>query len=148
MDTFRNLDDDYSDILSFTSELLFLEVITKIAVCFYEASWTAQGQGQIGGATPGKMAMGIRILYIEGIVLLEPEQQGFVNIPMRALLYPASNIGYKRALFRAVLKNLIMALLFPMCLLVYLFKNNRTAYDIITHTVVVEDNRVPVLRRR
>lgn len=141
-----SLEDDYSEFLSLTSELLFLEVITKIAVCFYEAMWTFSGQNIIGGATPGKMMMGIRIIHVDAVVPLEPLPIG-VNQPLRALLYPASNPGFKRALCRAGAKNLLMALLFPMCFVMFFFKHNRTGYDLITKTIVVEENIAPILRR-
>lgn len=39
-----SLEDDYTEILNFTSELLVLEIVTKLAVCIYEALWTAQSR--------------------------------------------------------------------------------------------------------
>lgn len=151
-DAIRNsIEEDYTELLSFTSELIFLEIITKFAVCIYETVWTIHGNGQIGGATPGKMLMGIRIVHVEAVVLLDPPQPGMpVNNqnPIKALLYPATNPGFKRALCRSVAKNALIALFFPMCFLMFFFKHNRTMYDIMTKTIVVEDNPAPVLRRR
>ncbi|XP_055534129.1 protein FAM8A1 [Wyeomyia smithii] len=153
-DAIRNsIEEDYTELLSFTSELIFLEVITKFAVCIYETLWTIHGQGQIGGASPGKMLMGIRIVHVEAVVLLDAPQPGINNNnnnqnPIRALLYPAANPGFKRALCRSVAKNVLIALFFPMCFLMFFFKHNRTMYDIMTKTIVVEDNPAPVLRRR
>ncbi|XP_058834484.1 protein FAM8A1 [Topomyia yanbarensis] len=152
-DAIRNsIEEDYTELLSFTSELIFLEIITKIAVCIYETIWTIHGQGQIGGATPGKMLMGIRIVHVDAVVLLNPPQPGRVannnQNPIRALLFPAANPGFKRALCRSVAKNALIALFFPMCFLMFFFKHNRTMYDIMTKTIVVEDNPAPVLRRR
>lgn len=151
-DAIRNsIEEDYTELLSFTSELIFLEIITKCAVCIYETMWTINGQGQIGGATPGKMLMGIRIVHVEAVVLLNPPQPGMAannQNPIRALLYPATNPGFKRALCRSVAKNALIALFFPMSFLVFFFKHNRTIYDIMTKTIVVEDNPAPVLRRR
>ncbi|XP_058464464.1 protein FAM8A1 [Malaya genurostris] len=152
-DAIRNsIEEDYTALLSFTSELIFLEIITKFAVCIYETIWTIHGQGQIGGATPGKMLMGIRIIHVDAVVLLDPPQPGRVRNnnqnPIRALLFPAANPGFKRALCRSVAKNALIALFFPMCFLMFFFKHNRTMYDIMTKTIVVEDNPAPVLRRR
>lgn len=152
-DTIRNsIEDDYSQLLSFTSELVFLEIITKLAVCIYEAAWTAQGHGILGGATPGKIIFGLRILHVDAVVPLEalpqPGQGLNYGNPMKALLYPATNPGFKRALFRAVAKNAMMALLFPMCFIMFFFRNNRTGYDVLTKTIVVEENPTPVFRRR
>uniref|UniRef100_A0A023EPK3 Putative secreted protein n=1 Tax=Aedes albopictus TaxID=7160 RepID=A0A023EPK3_AEDAL len=153
-DAIRNsFEEDYTELLSFTSELIFLEIITKFAVCIYETLWTIHGNGQIGGATPGKMLMGIRIVHVEAVVLLDPPQQAALagnnqQNPIKALLYPATNPGFKRALCRSVAKNALIALFFPMCFLMFFFKHNRTMYDIMTKTIVVEDNPAPVLRRR
>lgn len=151
-DAIRNsIEEDYTELLSFTSELILLEIITKFAVCIYETFWTINGQGQIGGATPGKMLMGIRIVHVEAVVLLDPPQPGVAannQNPIKALLYPAANPGFKRALCRSVAKNALIALFFPMCFLLFFFKHNRTMYDIMTKTIVVEDNPAPVLRRR
>lgn len=147
-----SLEEDYTDFLMFSSDLLVVEIITKVLVCFYEAMWTAQGQTFVGGATPGKIIMGIRILYVEGVVPIVPQvgAQGinYNNLmQMRALLYPASNPGFRRALLRAIAKNMLMTLMFPMCFVLLFFRNNRTGYDVITKTIVVEENPSPVRRR-
>lgn len=148
-----SLEEDYTDFLLFSSDLLVVEIITKILVCFYEAMWTAQGQTFVGGATPGKIIMGIRILHVEGVVPLgqpigPPALNAFnSSVQMRALLYPASNPGFRRALLRAIAKNMLMTLMFPMCFVLLFFRNNRTGYDVITKTIVVEENPSPIRRR-
>lgn len=148
----KAIESNYIEFIFMTSDFLILEIITRIGVCFYEALWTMTGHVYVGGATPGKILMGIRIVHVEAVVPLEPVQPG-MNInntgrPLRALLYPASNLGFRRALFRSVAKNVLMALLFPMCFIMLFFKNNRTGYDIMTKTIVVEENHAPTLRRR
>lgn len=57
--------------------------------------WTRQSHGQIiGGATPGKIVMGIRILYVEAVVPLDPIPPVDINLnqlnhtPLRALVFP------------------------------------------------------------
>lgn len=158
IDLFKtSIEDNYNEILNFTSELLILEIVTKILVCVYEAIWT-QGYGQtLGGATPGKMLMGIRVLYVEAIVVLEGQQPAVQRNavlnqqrPVKALLYPARNLGFQRALLRALAKNVFVTFLFPICFVIFLNRNNnRTVYEIITKTVVVEEPiRPPTLRRR
>lgn len=138
--------------------MIYVEIVTKVFVCIYEAMWTRQGQRHMGGATPGKILMGIRILYVEAVVPLDQAGQNlqgqplqFNNMgqqqPLRALLFPAQNPGFKRAFSRAFSKNLLMALLFPLCFVMLFFRNNRTSYDIMTKTIVVEENPVPILRR-
>lgn len=146
-----SLEEDYTEILSITSDLLALEIITKILVCIYEGFWTFQAYGinQLGGATPGKMIMKIRIIHVDAIVPLDPLPVNINhNTPIRALLFPARNLGMKRAFARAFIKNIIMALLFPVCFFMLFFKNNRTGYDIATKTVVVEEDHAPNFRRR
>lgn len=62
--------------------------------------------------------------------------------------FTGANLGFKKALLRALAKNLLMALLFPFCFAMFFFRSNRTSYDIMTKTIVVEENAAPVLRRR
>lgn len=152
---------DYTEFVTFTSDLIILEIVTKICVCFYEALWTMHGLDHIGGATPGKFIMGLRIVHAVAILPLDAQrQQQFTgdinnnnnnnvnNDTFRALLYPATNLGFLKALYRSVTKNVVMALLFPMCFITFLFRNNQTIYDILTKTIVVEENQMPIFRRR
>uniref|UniRef100_A0A182PGI0 RDD domain-containing protein n=1 Tax=Anopheles epiroticus TaxID=199890 RepID=A0A182PGI0_9DIPT len=152
LDAIRNsFEEDYTELLSFTSELIFLEIGIKIAVCIYEAAWTAHVQVIPGSATPGKMLMGLRIVYAESVAVLEPQPQpGLLSnqVPLRALIYPGTTPSFGRAFARAVVKNVVIAFFFPMCLLLLCFRQNRSIYDVMTKTVVVEDNPNPVLRRR
>ncbi|XP_063703579.1 protein FAM8A1 [Culicoides brevitarsis] len=146
-----SLEDDYTEILNFTTELLVLEIVTKLAVCIYEALWTAQARpNALGGATPGKMLLGIRILYVEAVQVIDPMRQPGLNNnqPLKALLWPAQNLGIERALFRSVFKNLFITFLFPICFFAFLYRNNRTIYEQLTKTIVVEETPPPPLRRR
>uniref|UniRef100_A0A182QXA9 RDD domain-containing protein n=1 Tax=Anopheles farauti TaxID=69004 RepID=A0A182QXA9_9DIPT len=153
LDAIRNsFEEDYTELLSFTSELIFLEIVIKIAVCIYEAVWTARIQVIPGSATPGKMLMGLRIVYAESVTVLEPQPlPGLLSnqVPLRAILYPGTTPSFGRAFARAVVKNVVIAFFFPMCLLLLCFRQNRSIYDVMTKTVVVEDNLNPDnLRRR
>lgn len=149
-----SLEDDYTEILNFTSELLILEIVTKLAVCIYEALWTtAQARpNSLGGATPGKMLLGIRILYVEAVQVIDPMRQAGGlnnnNQPIKALIWPGQNLGIERALFRSVFKNLFITFLFPICFFAFLYRNNRTIYDCLTKTIVVEEQPPPPLQRR
>lgn len=135
------------------SELIVLELATKVMVCVYEALWTAEGQGNMGGATPGKLIMGLRILHVETVVILDPipppnMHLQNLNNQVRALIYPARNPGWRRAFGRAFIKN--MTVLFPVVFplnFLFLFRNNRMGYDLICKCIVVEENQVPTLRR-
>ncbi|XP_059226534.1 protein FAM8A1 [Stomoxys calcitrans] len=145
------------DFLAFSSDLLAFEVATKLFVCLYEAVLTTF----FDGASLGKHVVGLKIKYCEAMVPLPPNGQipppmgpqiqlGFQTprIQMRALLFPAETPKFERAFMRAVAKNLILSLLFPMFFLMVFFKNNRTAYDIMTKTIVVESSSQPPLLRR
>ncbi|XP_034106809.1 protein FAM8A1 [Drosophila albomicans] len=138
-DIFVSFFDISMDFITLSSDLLLIELLTKLIVCCYECLWTVF----YNGATPGKSLMKIRILYVEAVVPLQaPVMPHFVfqpqREPLRALLYPAETPGFVRALMRAFAKNLVMTLLFPICVVMIFFKNNRMAYDIITKTIVVE----------
>lgn len=144
------------DFLAFSSDLLAFEIATKLFVCLYEAVLTAF----FNGASVGKHIMGLSIKYVEAMVPLPnngvpvqpiPQiQLGFqaARVQMRALLFPAETPNFKRAFIRAVAKNVILSLLFPMFFLMVFFKNNRTAYDIMTKTIVVETSSQPLVLRR
>lgn len=131
--------------------MIYIEIITKFFVCIYEALWTRDGIGHLGGATPGKICMNLRVIHVDAVVPLPNQPAANVNninqMPLRALVFPAQNLGFKRALTRAFAKNLLMALMFPLCFIMLFFRNNRTCYDIMTKTIVVEENSAPVLRR-
>ncbi|XP_052871498.1 protein FAM8A1-like [Anopheles cruzii] len=150
LDAIRSsFEEDYTELLSFTSELIFLEIVIKIAVCIYEAVWTSHVQVLPGSATPGKMLMGLRIVHAESVLVLEPQPHPAIltnQTPMRALLYPATPPSLGRAFGRAVVKNVVITFFFPLCLLC--FRHNRSLYDVMAKTVVVEDNPNPMLRRR
>lgn len=138
-DIFVSFFDISMDFITLSSDLLLIELLTKLIVCCYECLWTTF----YNGATPGKSLMKIRILYVEAVVPLQapvmPQRE-----PFRALIYPAETPKLPRALMRALAKNLVMTLLFPICVVMIFFKNNRTAYDIITKTIVVETNVNPL----
>ena len=157
-----SLEDDYSNIFNLASELIILELITKVMVCIYETLWTMDNANNLGGATPGKLVMGIRILYVESVVLMDQDQPvgnppvvgnmpavNFLNNRVKALLYPARGPGWKRAFCRAFIKNatVIIPVVYPVYFLTFMFRNNRMGYDVLTKTIVVEENQVPVMRR-
>ncbi|KAH8320404.1 hypothetical protein KR067_002354 [Drosophila pandora] len=146
-DLFVNFFDISLDFISMSSDLLLIELLTKLTVCCYEALWTVF----YNGATPGKSLMKIRIHHVEAVMPLQPQAlPQFVlqpqREPLRALIFPAETPTLWRAFARALAKNLVMTLLFPICVVMIFFKNNRTAYDILTKTVVVETNSNAMFR--
>lgn len=151
------------DLFAFSSDLMLLEFATKFVVCIYEAIWTVKH-----GATPGKALMGLSIRYVEAVHTL-PQNDNNANVApspanplipislislqrfhqsIRVLLFPGEVPNFQRALMRALCKSIITTILFPMFFLMVFMKNNRTVYDIMTKTIVVEKPlEVPILRR-
>lgn len=62
------LEDDYSQLLNLSSEFLFLEIVTKIISCLYEAAFYVKF-----GATIGKMVLGIKVIHAEAVIPLEQQ---------------------------------------------------------------------------
>lgn len=155
-DAFRNsVQDDYTEFISLSADMIYIELACKIAGCIYEAMCTRHGLEQMGGATPGKIAMGLRVLYVEAYVMLpavdlpQPPPVGQLrSAPMRALVFPAQNLGFRRAMMRAVAKNVLMTLMFPVCFIMLFHRNNQTVYDVATKSIVVEEHRTPPVLRR
>jgi hypothetical protein len=89
------------------------------------------------------MLMGIKVLHCEAVLPLEPpiNQHGAI----RALIYPAQPLGFRRSLFRSTAKNILITLLFPMYFVLFFFRSNQMIYDLLTKTIVVEENANPRL---
>lgn len=130
------LEEDYSQLLSLSSDFVLLEVITKVVVsCVYEAIFASKFK-----ATPGKLIMGIRILYAEAVYVL-PEQQNIQQGQgIRALVYPnpMNTLSLSRAMFRSLAKNLLITLMFPVYFVLFFYKSNQLIYDLLVKTVVVD----------
>ncbi|XP_064108358.1 protein FAM8A1-like isoform X1 [Macrobrachium nipponense] len=128
---------DYKMALEMTSEILVLELIHRIGTCVFEALCLHRGTGGTGGATPGKKLVGLRVVRCEWVAPTGAEQ---------AVVYPASDLGLGRAILRSVVKNFSLTFLFPICFFLFSFQHNRTVYDIIAGSIVVEEQAV--VRRR
>lgn len=131
------LEEDYSQLLSLSSDFVLLEVITKVVVsCVYEAIFAAKFK-----ATPGKLIMGIRILYAEAVYVLPMEQQNIQQGQgIRALVHPSpvTSLSLSRAMFRSLAKNLLITLMFPVYFVLFFYKSNQLIYDLLVKTVVVD----------
>ncbi|MPC09736.1 Protein FAM8A1 [Portunus trituberculatus] len=121
---------DYHLAFQMTSEILVLELIHRVATCLFEALCLHRGSGGAGGATPGKKIVGLRVVYCEWVAPTAADQ---------ALVYPASDLGLARAILRSVMKNFLLMFLFPVCFTFISFHHNRTIYDVLAGSVVVED---------
>ncbi|XP_012254647.2 protein FAM8A1 isoform X2 [Athalia rosae] len=73
----KNLRIDYKMALEMTSGILILELIHRVFVCIFEAIWLQHGiNGRIGGATPGKIVMGLRVVQCRNITPIERPDGG------------------------------------------------------------------------
>ena len=124
-----NLESAVSDdnLIDELTELLVIGGLHKLAVIFLEAYFLSGGRDGLGGCTPGKYFMGIRVIGCQSADSLGPEE---------ALVTEASNLGRSRALLRSLIKNLAMTFFFPLVFSVMMY-NNRTAYDVLSHSLVV-----------
>ncbi|CAL4084097.1 unnamed protein product, partial [Meganyctiphanes norvegica] len=99
-----------------------------------------RGSGGSGGATPGKKLLGLRVVRCEWAA---------PTLGERALVFPSTDLGFGRAVVRSVVKNFSLTFLFPICFTLFAFQHNRTVYDIIAGSIVVEDlpNQRNMVRR-
>lgn len=139
---FINIDDlrmdlriDYKMALDMTYGMLVLEMIHRVIVCIFEAFWLQGGvNGRVGGATPGKSMMGLRVVQCRNVTPADRPDD-----PNRVLVSPGTDLGLALALGRSVVKNLISAILFPVGFTLFFFRFNRTVYDLLCNSIVVED---------
>jgi len=128
-DSFNEL--DYEKAFAITFEVIALEIINRVIITIFETMclYRARVRGQPVGATPGKRFMGLKV-----VSCTFTRDVGFGQI----LVLPAGAINLRNAFLRSVIKNFTIAFFFPACLTLFFFKHNRTAYDVIAHTIVVE----------
>ena len=70
----ENVKLDYNLAVQFTQEILILELIHRLVVCVFEALCTHRGPlGLPGGATPGKVIMGLKIVKCNQVSILTQE---------------------------------------------------------------------------
>ncbi|XP_033727390.1 protein FAM8A1-like [Pecten maximus] len=123
---------DWDDALNFTSEIIALEVVNRVFITLFETLCIRQGYGSIGGATPGKRILGLKVVSCEEVIVPAHFRNGGV------IVIPAQNVGMVSALVRSTIKNFTMAFLFPACFTVFFFRHSRAAYDVIAKTIVVQ----------
>lgn len=109
-------------------ELLTLELLHRVIVCVYEA-YCLKGNFC---ATPGKRYMGLMVVTAENITPVPNRPFETVSVTR------PKPLGWQRSLIRATLKNLFVGLFLPLCIAFYIFPHNRTSYDIVSKSLVVE----------
>lgn len=76
--------------------------------------------------------MGLMVVHVESLSLIPSRPTEAVSAT--GVKAP----GWQRALLRSILKNLMVGLLLPLCVTFYVFPFNRTSYDMMANTLVVE----------
>lgn len=106
-------------------KMMAVALVYRVLVCVYETIciWGA------GGATPGKFLLGLRVVTCDTSTLVRPN---------RVLVVPASNVSLSASTVRALNKNFSIAFLFPVFITLLFFQHNRTVYDIVAGTIVVQ----------
>ncbi|XP_068189553.1 protein FAM8A1 [Antennarius striatus] len=106
-------------------KMMAVALVYRVLVCVYETIciWGA------GGATPGKFLLGLRVVTCDTTTLVRPN---------RVLVVPASNVSLSASTVRALNKNFSIAFLFPVFVTLLFFQHNRTVYDIVAGTIVVQ----------
>lgn len=113
---------------SLAFELILLEFIHRFILCLFE-TYFLQGKTC---ATPGKRCMGLMVVQVDNLNLIPNRPTETVSATgVKALVW-------QRALLRSILKHLIVGLLLPLAITFYIFPFNRTSYDMMCNTVVVE----------
>ncbi|KAK7899053.1 hypothetical protein WMY93_019906 [Mugilogobius chulae] len=106
-------------------KMMAVALVYRVLVCVYETIciWTA------GGATPGKFLLGLQVVTCDTTTMVRPN---------RVLVVPATNVSLSASAVRALNKNFSIAFLFPVFITLLFFQHNRTVYDIVAGTIVVQ----------
>uniref|UniRef100_H2UKT2 Family with sequence similarity 8 member A1a n=1 Tax=Takifugu rubripes TaxID=31033 RepID=H2UKT2_TAKRU len=106
-------------------KMMVVALVYRVLVCVYETLciWGA------GGATPGKFLLGLRVVTCDTSTLVRPN---------RVLVVPASSVSLSASTVRALNKNFSIAFLFPVFITLLFFQHNRTVYDVVAGTIVVQ----------
>ncbi|XP_055955223.1 protein FAM8A1 isoform X1 [Patella vulgata] len=121
---------DYDKAFAITSEVIAMEIINRLLITIFETLCLRHGIGTVGGATPGKRLLGLKLISGEQIV-----DQGNGTV----LVSPATDVGWLCAFVRSSIKNFTIAFFLPACLTLFFHSHNRTVYDVITKTIVVQN---------
>uniref|UniRef100_A0A1B6LKG6 RDD domain-containing protein n=1 Tax=Graphocephala atropunctata TaxID=36148 RepID=A0A1B6LKG6_9HEMI len=130
---------DYKVALQMTHNIMMLEIVHRIVVCIFETFWLTGGaNGRIGGATPGKSMMGLRVVCCESVMPV-------LNSDDIVIVYPGTDLGLGLSFIRSFSKNLVLAIFLPFVATFYYFPFNRACYDMVCNTIVIEE---PVIQQR
>ncbi|KAH8262779.1 hypothetical protein KR044_000321, partial [Drosophila immigrans] len=125
--------------LQLSNATICMIVMMKVLTCCYEFLFLMCNHGM----TPGKFLIGIRVVYVRTLIPVHPRPApDFMfqvhSEPYYALVYPAITPNAVRILMRVLLKNFIAHCSFPFYLLLLFPRDNRTTYEMMSKTAVVE----------
>ncbi|XP_008199359.1 protein FAM8A1 [Tribolium castaneum] len=129
-DSFKKNLQDPKIAMQMSVEILTLELLHRFIVCCYEVYWLKGGSC----ATPGKKYMGLMVIQVENITPVPGQSDDVVRVS------PCLPLGIQKAIIRAILKNVFLGVMLPMCFTLYVFRFNRTGYDAMSNSLVVECN--------
>ncbi|KAE9550856.1 hypothetical protein FO519_005937 [Halicephalobus sp. NKZ332] len=124
-------DVDLTTLIDITQGLFHLELCSKIICGIIEAYCISFGfLGYPIGCTPGKYLMRIQVVSCVSIapVLGQRDKVTISRLP---------SVPFGSSLVRALIKNSVFNVLFPLNTLLYFFSYNRAVYDIAAKTIVV-----------
>lgn len=125
----------YKMAFEMTFEIVVLEIAYCMIVCIFEAFWFQHGVNGRSGATPGKLMMELRVVQCRSVTPIErPEDPDLV------LVSPGTDLDLLLTLRRSLVKSLMIASFFPVCFTLFFFRFNRTGYDLVCSSIVVEDS--------
>ncbi|KAM9386039.1 protein FAM8A1 [Pholidichthys leucotaenia] len=116
---------DENTSLEDLQKMMAVALVYRVLVCIYETIciWGA------GGVTPGKFLLGLRVVTCDTSTLIRHNC---------VLVVPASKVSFSASVVRALNKNFSIAFLFPVFITLLFFQHNRTVYDIVAGTIVVQ----------
>ncbi|KAJ8914756.1 hypothetical protein NQ315_013259 [Exocentrus adspersus] len=127
-ETFQKNLENPEIVMPMAIEWLTLEFLHRFIVCAYETYFL---KGKFF-ATPGKRYMGLMVITVEHITSVPGRTSETISAT------GAAPLNWQKSLTRAAMKNLFVGLLLPLCVAFYIFPYNRTSYDMMSNSIVVE----------
>uniref|UniRef100_A0A7E4V9V4 RDD domain-containing protein n=1 Tax=Panagrellus redivivus TaxID=6233 RepID=A0A7E4V9V4_PANRE len=126
-----NNDVDLNSLIDLTQGLFHVELVAKVVCGIVEAYAISFGLGGYPpGCTPGKFLMKLQVITCLRIAPVAGSRD-IVTVSR------TPSVPFGSSVLRAIIKNSVFNVLFPLNMLLYFFSYNRAVYDIVARTVVV-----------
>jgi len=124
---------DLQTLIDVTQDLFPVEVLNKIITSLIEAVYISYGVGAVpSGCTPGKALMGLRVIACHELHAVGQPRDN------RIAVVGPDNVDFRSSLLRSLFKNLTLSFMFPLCVVMYAFRYNRSVYEMASRTIVVQ----------